>query len=250
MIYSNLPKVRQFLNKNCLIKKLPKNKKIMIVSPHADDVAVACGGAVSMLSRLNTIIPVVFFSGYRGVELKNKEEAIKIRAKEMIKEAKILSMTKPYLLDLASYSSATKLNYNKDLKRVGEWLEKIKPDIIFLPIKNDLHPRHKLATKLTLKALKHSVQLFFYENSWSAIGAFEFNTIFVFDQKIMAKKEQAIRAHQSQLRRTAFDRAARALAEFRGAVVPEQRIFGYGKGRVMKGIFIEAYNQLNNSLKK
>lgn len=127
-------------------------------------------------------------------------------------------------------------------------MQKIQPDIIFLPQENDLQPRHKFAAKLTLAAFKkikggERIQLFFYESVWSIFGAFDFNSAFTISSAIMAKKMRAIRAHRSQLQRTAFDRAAENLASFRAATVPEQRMGGYGTKNQKIAEYMEVFYQ-------
>lgn len=57
------------------LKPLPQGKKIMLVSPHSDDISVACGAIISALAPLNTIQPVLFFSGFRGVAGENKAKS-------------------------------------------------------------------------------------------------------------------------------------------------------------------------------
>lgn len=116
----------------------------------------------------------------------------------MAEESRILGVKKPLCLGLASYDKESPLSKKKDWRRVREIIEREQPQIIFLPKKDDFHPRHKLAANLFLKALRRldaalTGQLFFYENPWSAIGPFEFNTIFVFSEKELRKQLSAIR---------------------------------------------------------
>ena len=55
-----------------------------------------------------------------------------------------------------------------------------------------------------------------------------YNTIVSAPAEFHAKKASAIRAHKSQTDRTAYDVAARALSELRGAMVPELDLSGFG----------------------
>jgi len=221
------------LFKGAKFKKLPKAKKIVLIAPHSDDVSVCLGGTVSKLAESNKIMPVLFFSGYRGVE-KRKTEAIELREKEMKKESRILSIKEPVFLRLSCYNKDNYILREEDIFEVELFLKKHNPDIIFLPKKDDLHKRHKLAALITLKALKSPFFkkkriLFFYESPWSLFQAFEFNAVFPFSNKEMKKKMKAVKVHSSQLKRTRLDKAAFSLAVFRGCATAEQRIFGYGK---------------------
>lgn len=230
-------------------EKYPSKQKIIAISPHSDDLSVNCGGAMAILAPQNKITPVLFYAGYRGVEKVNPEQGTKIREREMQKEAKILGLKKPIFLRLGSYEKNDSLTIRKDIKKVASYLQKIQPNIIFLPQENDLQPRHKLAAKLTLAAFEKikggkRIQLFFYESVWSLFGAFDFNSAFTIPSAIMAKKTRAIRAHRSQLQRVAFDQVAENLASFRAAIVPEQRIGGYGTKNQKIAEYVEVFYQL------
>lgn len=247
-VYSSV-KLPIELPKPAEIKQLPKNKKILVVSPHSDDVSVALGGTITTLSGSNKIVPILFFSGARGVAGKTKEQATAVREEEMQKESKILGIEEPVFLRLNSYYKDGFVVEDEEILKFEKILDEQKPDLIFLPKKDDSQPRHRMATQIALKALQQpSLQknkmpiLFFYESPWSLFSEFEFNVIFVLTKKAILNKMKAIQQHTSQLERTSFDKAALSVAAFRGAVVPEQRIFGYGV-EIEKNldIFIEAF---------
>jgi len=239
------------------IKQLPKNKKILVVSPHSDDVAISLGGTVSVLAKENKVTPVLFFTGHRGVAGESERMATSIRENEMKAESKILGIEQPIFLRLKSYNEEAHETKEEEVLLVEQIIEKEKPDVIFLPKKDDLQPRHKLATQIMLKALKQpnlktgakKPVLFFYENPWSLFGAQEFNVVFILSKKDVLNKIEAVKKHISQLNRTQFDKAALSLAAFRGAVVLEQRVFGYGN-EIEKDfdIFIEAFKYDNENL--
>lgn len=223
-----------------------KNKNIILISPHPDDIAVGCGGAVSLLSSYNKITPLLFFTGFRGVKGKNKLKSIQVREKEMKKEARILKINKPLFLHLKSYNKESRKNLKQDILKVKKALEKYRPNIIFLPQENDLQPRHHLSTQITLKALRQmtnltNLKLFFYETVWGLFSAFDFNTAFILSSRVMRKKLEAIKVHKSQLQRTIFDQAAKNLARFRALIIPEQRINGYGGSLKSIGQYIEVF---------
>lgn len=210
-----------------------RNKNILLISPHSDDVSVNMGGAVLLLNERNKINPLLFYTGFRGVANIGNAEATQIREEEMTEEAEILGIEEPVFLQLKSYLEDDIKTLQEDKNKLSQVLEPLDPDIIFLPAKNDLQPRHKLATQITLDALKgfqskKEIILFYYESVWSIFNAFEFDTVFAYDDKVMRKKLEAIQVHKSQLKRTPFDRAAQSLASFRACITPEQRIAEYG----------------------
>lgn len=248
----NAVKLPVALPKPAEMKQLPKDKKILVISPHSDDVSVALGGTITTLSGTNKIVPVLFFSGSRGVAGKTKEEGTAVREEEMQEESKILGIEEPIFLRLNSYYKEGLAIEDEEILKVEKVLEEQKPDLIFLPKKDDSQPRHRMATQIVLKALKQprlrqpgkftSPILFFYESPWSLFSEFEFNVVFILPKKAILNKMEAIKQHHSQLARTPFDKAALSVAAFRGAVVLEQRVFGYGKAIEPDfDIFIEAF---------
>lgn len=251
-VYSSV-KLPIELPKPAEMKQLPKDKKILVVSPHSDDVSVALGGTMTTLSGSNKIVPVLFFAGTRGVSGKVKEDATLIREEEMQKESKVLGIKEPIFLRLGSYYKEGFTIEDEEILKFEKVLQEQKPDLIFLPKKDDSQPRHRMATQIALKAIKQpklkndgestvAPILFFYENPWSLFGEFEFNVVFILTKKAILNKIEAIKQHTSQLSRTPFDKAALSLSAFRGSVVPEQRIFGYGSEIEEKlDIFIEAF---------
>jgi LmbE family N-acetylglucosaminyl deacetylase len=208
------------------------NKKILAFAPHSDDLSIGAGGFISHLSKINTIIPVCGYSGWRGVNgADSQKEAILIREKEMEKEAEILGAKKPVFLKLKTYEFNAKKDQDLDIQKIGALLKKQKPDIIFLPNELDLHPRHQLLTKLVLTALKRNKEkasIFFYEIPWSPFSGSEFNFIVPLSRDLMNQKINAIKVHKSQLARTDFVKLSKALLSLRAGMVPEQKITGYG----------------------
>ena len=221
-----------------------KDKKILAFSPHSDDLSIGAGGFLSELTLENKTIPVLGYTGWRGVEgTKSKDEAIKIREREMGGEASILGLESPIFLRLLTYEDDKMASQTRDVKKIKDFLRKERPDIIFLPNRNDLHPRHRLLTRLVLAAIKETglkATLIFYEIPWSVFSGSEFNFIVPLSRKAAAKKLNAIRAHSSQLARTDFVRLSKALLALRAGMVPEQKIGGYGSS-INLGRWVEVY---------
>ena len=238
------------LSGQVILRELPDNKTILLISPHSDDIAVSLGGTVNLLAKNNKIIPLLLFSGWRGVEGAGQIKGGNIREQEMIQESKILGVKKPIFLNLPSYEKDDKTTQDKDILEIEQYLKKYQPDIIFLPRANDYHPRHRLAANMALKAIsrrvhKKAIELFFYETPWRIFGNFDFNAVFVLSKIDFAQKIKAIRAHQSQIKRNHFDKIVRGLNDFRASVIPEQRIGNYGSSTSRLGQYIEVFYNAN-----
>jgi LmbE family N-acetylglucosaminyl deacetylase len=232
------------LDTHCQVLPEINNKKIVVVSPHADDIAIGCGGAMALLSATNTITPLLFFTGERGIDAPDKQQRIKIRETEMCAEARELGLCPPIFLRLSSYDHEHQENLSHDKAQLEKVLRELTPDIIFLPHENDCQPRHQLASDITmavLKVINFTGALFFYETPWEPFASLDFNLCVVLEAAVMAQKIRAIRVHASQLKRTRFDRAAQGLAQFRAAVVPEQRMQGYGSCACVHFKYVEVF---------
>lgn len=222
-----------------------EGKKILAFAPHSDDLSIGAGGFIAHLAKKNTIVPVCGYTGWRGVNGANsKQEAVLLREKEMKKEAKILGLKNPIFLRLSTYELDTKFDKEKDKLKIKALFKKEKPELIFLANPLDLHPRHKLFTRLILSSLSEikakNVGLIFYEIPWSAFSSNEFNFIVPLSREFMHKKIEAIKAHKSQLARTNFVKLAKALLALRAGMVPEQKISGYGSKSSLSN-WVEVY---------
>jgi len=220
------------------------DKKILVFSPHSDDVSIGSGGFLSELARENTIIPLLAYTGWRGVEtVSSKAKATRIREDEMRRESRALGIKPPVFLRLSTYERDTLATQTRDVAVLKRVIQKEAPDIIFLPNRHDLHPRHRLLTRLLLTALKelrYSVTLLYYEIPWSAFSGHEFNFIVPLSARAVKKKLAGIKVHTSQLARTDFIRMSKALLALRAGMVPEQKIGGYGSS-VNLGKWLEVY---------
>jgi len=223
-----------------------KGKKILAFTAHSDDLSIGAGGFLAYLSGFNLIKPILAYTGWRGVNKKvSKETATKIREKEMEKESQILGLKKPVFLRLRTYEKSDSQDKDLDTQIIKEIIKKEKPKIIFLPNNLDLHPRHRLLSRLILKALeelKMPVELFFYEIPWSVFSGREFNFIVPLSKELANRKINAIKVHKSQLSRTDFVRLSKALLALRAGMVPEQKIGGYGV-KISLGKWVEVYKR-------
>ncbi|MBU1038854.1 glucosamine-6-phosphate deaminase [Patescibacteria group bacterium] len=229
---------------------LPKDKKIIVISPHPDDASISLGGTISALAKYNKVYTFIMTTGYRSfMNGKDKLERIKIREKEVRREGKILG-AEPIFLHLSCYDAKDiKQAIKNDVNKVKHLFNQIKPDIIFLPHKKDGHPTHIASRKVTLLSLPkvrqpygQELELWQFEGPWAIFSEGDFDTIFAFSKKAMFKKMQAIRAQTSQISRTRFDVAAESLARLRAALIPEQALFGFGQKKSKKlGDYFELF---------
>lgn len=224
--------------------KAYQNKTILAFSPHPDDLSISAGGFISNLSKDNRVIPVLGFTGWRGVPGKvAKQKAIATREKEMTKEAKVLGMKEPVFLRLASYEKEDNTCKRIDRKSIKKVIEQYQPDIILIPSRTDTQPRHKLLTEYVMQTLSKTdarASIIYYETPWSLLGADQINLVVPLSKEAKNRKIRGVKAHLSQLARNDFVKISRAMMEYRALALPEQIIGGFGS-KINLGSWVEAY---------
>lgn len=203
---------------------IPKNKKIIIFCAHPDDDTFSSGALIYGLAKNNKVVCIYLTSSPKGVAKDiSTEEKIRIRKSEGIKACKILG-TRPVFLDLDKPT----LRYNKEnVGIISKLFKEEKPEIIFIPPKNDAHPTHRKVSKIVLKAIKPLKvnETWFYE-TWTPLG--KPNFIFFFNDDLMKIKIEAMKQHKSQLERVDYAGATIALNTFRG-IMGQELLGGFGK---------------------
>ncbi len=228
-------------------KTLPKNKTVLIISPHPDDTSIAVGGAAILLSKHNRVVSVIMTTGHRA-EIKGLTKAQRIRAREdeVRKESRALGIDCTFMrLDLYDSGKIQK----QDVDQMSALLETYRPDIIMMPNMQDPHPTHHLSSKLALQMLKQylklhqvTVDVWYYESPWSLFNRDDYNAMIPIANAVFKQKLKAIKAHKSQTERTRYDVIATSLAQLRAEIIPEQQLAGYGDTPPDLGHFVELFS--------
>ena len=132
-------------------------KKILILSPHADDEILGCGGVIARYSREGHDVHVLILTNASigAPELYSKKDINLIRAES--KKANNLIGTKNLIFEDLPALNLQKYPMYKIANIINKHLEKIKPEIIFIPSVNDIHQDHKIifnAAKISLRTYK------------------------------------------------------------------------------------------------
>ena len=123
------------------------NKKILILSPHADDEILGCGGFISKYSNKNYQINVLILTNAnRGApELYSTEEIKKIR-NEAKQANNLIGTKKLYFENLPALNLANYPIY-KITNIINKYMKSINPEIMLIPSGNDIHDDHKIIFK-------------------------------------------------------------------------------------------------------
>lgn len=173
-----------------------QNKKILLVSPHPDDIEIGMGGTTIILSKKNKLFHIICTNGSGSFnKYKNKETLIRNRKKESERSNKFMNIDKFFYYGLDNVSTNKNANLFKTLFLSN--LDEINPDIVFCPHPRlDKHPTHRKISRIILKNLKNKkIKIFFYE-VW---GAFNKYHHYVNIDKVIEKKNKIINFHKSQV---------------------------------------------------
>lgn len=177
------------------------NQKLVVVSPHPDDLEIAMGGTVAKaISQGAEVISIVLTDGRRSPRIVPCSDAdmAATRKQEVLAAAQVLQLTAVHCLDwedlrLPAQRQAAQQEMLRLLSEVG-------PTEIYLPHPSlDRHETHRLGAQLTLAALEDLTQIV-----KPALWAYEVWGLFPYWQQVVdisdfvPQKQAAIACHQSQ----------------------------------------------------
>ena len=134
-------------------------KKVLILSPHADDEILGCGGTRSKFSKLgyNVNVLVITNANKGAPEIYAEKEIKKIRKES--KEANSFIGTKKLFFENLPALILNQYPLYKISTIISKYLSNIKPEVVFIPSSNDIHLDHKVifnAAKVSLRTNKKS----------------------------------------------------------------------------------------------
>ena len=132
-------------------------KKILILSPHADDEILGCGGFISKYSRKNYQISVLILTNANkgAPEIFSAKEIKQIR-NEAKQANNLIGTKKLYFENLPALNLSNYPNY-KITNIINKYINKVDPEIILIPSSNDIHDDHKIifnAAKVAMRSNK------------------------------------------------------------------------------------------------
>ena len=207
-------------------------KKILILSPHADDEILGCGGFISKYSKSNYHINVLILTNankgapeiYSTQEIKQIRDEAKI-ANNFIGTKKLFFENLP-ALNLNNYPIYKISNI------INKYIAEINPEIVLIPSANDIHDDHKIifqAAKVSMRLNKKSnlKKILSYEvlseTEWNENEkSFNPNYFVRLDKSDITKKVKAFLKYKSQNKKFPHPRSKEAiinLSKVRGSQV-------------------------------
>lgn len=191
--------------------------KILVIAPHPDDESIGCGGTICLhKERGDRVFALFLTSGELGLKQLPCEEARRIREREANSAAEILGIDSATFLRLPDcHLGETISEASWALRRV---LRDEAPQRIYLPHIHESHPDHRACAPIVRAALRTAdvaTPLLLAYEVWTPLRQYDDGediTAFI------ARKLKAIRCYRSQTRQLRYDRAAKGLNQYRGAL--------------------------------
>jgi LmbE family N-acetylglucosaminyl deacetylase len=184
---------------------------ILVLSPHPDDDVFGCGGTIILhLAQGHRVSIAYLTDGGRGIAGKNAVQTSAIRRQEAFCAAEILGIGKGDLYFMGQPDGQLSVT-PANIKWLRDLLQRLCPDLIYLPSIVDNHPDHYQTNLLLKSALEQPVLLAAYE-IWTPFIPNRLVDI----TTVMAQKQAAMQAHQSQLAALDYASAIMGLNSYRG----------------------------------
>jgi N-acetylglucosamine malate deacetylase 1 len=186
---------------------------VLVLAPHPDDESIGPGGTLALhASRGDSVHVLCLTSGESASADPHLPDTREAEVLEAVKRLGVELLPFPRLPDGALASA-----HGRAVGLVAQHLVELKPERLYLPHESDDHEDHRAVARIVRDAVKQSGI-----SPW-ALGYEVWSPMPWFDQaedisSVLDCKLHAIAAHQSQLKQFAYDRSARGLAMFRGAL--------------------------------
>ena len=222
------------------------NKKILILSPHADDEILGCGGFISKYSKLNYQINVlVLTNANKGAPEIYPPETIKSLRNEA-KTANNLIGTHKLIFENLPAINLNNYPVYKISNIIDKYIAKINPEIVFIPSKNDIHDDHKIifkAAKVSMRPNreKNLKKILSYEvlseTEWNEDGkSFIPNYFIKLSKSDINNKVKAFLKYKSQVKKFPHPRSKEAiinLSRVRGGQAFTEYAEGYNVEKIL-----------------
>jgi LmbE family N-acetylglucosaminyl deacetylase len=201
------------------------SQRILILSPHPDDESLGCGGAIRLLAQSGALVDVLYLTrGELGGEApeaqssEDRRQLAEVRSAEAREACRILGVRGIDFLD------GVDGGLEKQSHLAGELLRRLIAESygrIFCPWQQEKHPDHVATFRHLVTALRHypAPMLVWLYEVWTPLPP----TVCVPIDATMSVKEDAIRAHRSQLTCLDYLSAFRGLAAYRSLMCPGSR---------------------------
>lgn len=190
------------LQNTIIFSMISQFKTVLVLAPHTDDGEIGCGATINKLIEQGAEVHYVAFSA--AEESVPEHLPCDILRTEVLNATEMLGIS-PQNISVLNYKvryfTSNRQEILEDLVQLNN---KVKPDLVLLPSKSDIHQDHHVISTEGIRAFKR-VTILGYEIPWNN---FSFNsTCFVcLEEKHLQAKINALKCYESQSHRSYVDK--------------------------------------------
>lgn len=206
------------------------DKCIFVLSPHADDGELGCGGTISRLVSENSDVHFFVFSlAEKSIPVDLEKDTTE---KELYESMQILQIPESKIhlfnFEVRNFPAVRQ----EILEILWKFNKEFSPDIVFTPSLNDLHQDHEVIAKESLRAFKNNT-IFCYEEPWNLI-LFNLTALIRLTEEDIENKQKALNCYKSQTQRPYFEKDfIWNLAKLRGSLINQEYAEAFEVGRLI-----------------
>jgi LmbE family N-acetylglucosaminyl deacetylase len=176
--------------------------RILVLSPHADDGELGCGGTITRwLEEGKDIYYVVFSSCRKSIPYNLPPDTL---VKECHCSCKILGVS-PDKIILMDYEVRSFPAYRQEiLESLIKLKQDIRPQIVLTPSSSDTHQDHNTIYWETVRAFKKEASIWGYMHPWNSLIS-NFDIFVRLEERHLDRKIEALKCYQSQANRSYFN---------------------------------------------
>ena len=172
------------------------NKTVLAISPHTDDIELACGGTVAKLIENKNSVYYLALSDCQNTLIGTKYKTDTL-TKECRQALTILGL-KPNQVYIDHHSEKY---FYKEKREIFERLlalkNELKPDLVIIPSLRETHEDHRVVASEALTVFRRDASIICYEQPWNNL-TFE-NKLYVdLSKEVFQKKLLALRSYETQ----------------------------------------------------
>lgn len=198
-------------------------KKVLVIAPHADDEVIGCGAAIEHFVQKGVEVCVLIVTQESDRSIAKSYQYIPEQRVEESYEAKsILGYHELLYFDFPELKLPNdRALQDRYCEELAALIETRRPDCIFIPNVNEMHPDHRIIGQLSLLAISESINeqrlrrpaMVIYE-IW---GPVRMNSYLEISEEAYSKKIRSIHCYKSQMCSVDYEQIIRFIGNSRGS---------------------------------
>jgi N-acetylglucosamine malate deacetylase 1 len=171
-------------------------ERILVLSPHADDAELGCGGSIIKFIECEREVYSVIFSTCEESLPKNMHK--KTLEDEAKSAHKMLGLAEDRLITYDHRVRSFPAIRQEILDSLIHLKKDISPDLVILPSLNDYHQDHQVLANEAVRAFKTTASMISYELPWNHIN-FQTQMFVSLEKRQVELKYKILQEYKSQL---------------------------------------------------